>query len=167
MKVALVLLVALAASCDMGTKEARAACAGNDCLPDVKYVDTTGVAYTPASLKGKVVVINFWATWCAPCKKEIPDLSKLYKHYKDKGVVMLGVLANDNPTDTDLLNFQSDYDMEYPVVRQSSDILVSYEYPQALPTTFIFDRHGKRVGGPRVGAIKTEELEALLAQLTR
>ena len=167
MKVALVLLVALAASCDMGTREAKAACAGTDCLPDVKYVDTTGVAYTPASLKGKVVVINFWATWCGPCKKEIPDLSKLYKQYKDKGVIMLGVLANDNPSNNDLLNFQSDYDMEYPVVRQSSDILVSFDYPQALPTTFIFDRNSKRVGGPRVGAIKIEELDALLAQLTR
>jgi thiol-disulfide isomerase/thioredoxin len=149
------------------SREAAAACAGNECLPDVKYIDTTGTAYTPDSLKGKVVVVNFWATWCSPCKKEIPDLSKLYKQYKEKGVVMLGVLTSDNPSETDLLNFQSDYDMEYPVVRQSSDILVSYDYPQALPTTFIFDRSGKRVGSARVGAVKREDMDALLAQLTK
>ena len=85
------------------------------------------------------MVVNFWATWCHPCQKEIPDLSKLYEKYKDKGVVMLGVMT-DNPSDSDLLNFQSDYEMTYPVVRANSDILVSFNYPQALPTTFMFDR---------------------------
>jgi thiol-disulfide isomerase/thioredoxin len=162
------LLVATAVSlagCSSG--KAEAACAGGDeCLPDVKYIDTTGVAHTPDSLRGKVVVINFWATWCGPCKKEIPDLSKLYLKYKDKGVVMLGILANDNPTEADLLNFQSDAVMEFPIVRQSSDILVSFNYPQALPTTFVYDRSGHRVGKPRVGAIKAEEMDATLAQLT-
>jgi thiol-disulfide isomerase/thioredoxin len=149
----------------IGSKDAAACTKGDDCLPLVSYVDTTGKAYTLESLKGKVVVVNFWATWCGPCKKEIPDLSKLYRKYKDQGVVMLGILSNDNPTDTDLLNFQSDYDMEFPVVRQSSDILLSFNYPQALPTTFVFDRHGRRVGAPRVGAIQMEAFDAQLSQL--
>jgi len=166
MKLLLAFLLALQVG-GCSSKEASAACAGSECLPDVKYIDTTGAAYTPDSLKGKVVVINFWATWCGPCKKEIPDLSKLYKQYKEKGVIMLGVLTSDNPSETDLLNFQSDYDMEYPVVRQSSDILVSYDYPQALPTTFIFDRNGRRVGNPHVGALKRDEIDTLLAQLTK
>jgi len=152
------------AACSQG--EAVAACAGDECLPDLKYIDTTGAAHTHDAMRGKVVVVNFWATWCGPCKKEIPDLSKLYKKYKSKGVVMLGVLTNDNPTESELLNFQSDFEMEFPVVRQSSDILVSFNYPQALPTTFIYDRAGRRVGKPRVGAIKPEELDATLAQLT-
>lgn len=161
------LLVASAISlAGCSSREAQAACAGDECLPDVKYIDTTGVAHTPETMRGKVVVINFWATWCAPCKKEIPDLSKLYLKYKDKGVVMLGILANDNPTEADLLNFQSDAVMEFPIVRQSSDILVSYNYPQALPTTFVFDKNGRRVGKPRVGAIRMEEMDATLAQLT-
>jgi len=164
MRPLLLLLVALAGC---STREAKAACAGSECLPDVKYIDTSGNAYTPESLRGKVVIINFWATWCGPCKKEIPDLSKVYAQYKSKGVVMLGILANDNPSPTDLLNFQSDYEMEYPVVRQSSDILVSYDYPQALPTTFIFDRSGKRFGAPHVGALQHAELEQIMAQLTK
>ena len=160
-----VLAIALSlASCESGT--AQAACAGDACLPDVKFIDTTGVAHTPDTLRGKVVVINFWATWCGPCKKEIPDLSKLYLKFKDKGVVMLGVLTNDNPSEADLLNFQSDAIMEFPVVRQTSDILVSFNYPQALPTTYIYDRAGRRVGKPRVGAINADELSATLTQLT-
>ena len=163
---AIVLLAVAATLSSCTSKEARAACtSGDECLPDVSYVDTTGVAHTRESLRGKVVLVNFWATWCAPCKKEIPDLSKLYLKYKDQGLVMLGVLTSDNPSDAELLNFQSDYEMEFPVVRQNSDILVSFNYPQALPTTYIFDRTGKRVGKPRVGAIQPDELEATLKQL--
>src|SRR4029077_5453578 len=121
----------------IGAGKAEACQRGRDnCLPDVKYVDTTGHAYSADSLTGKVVVVNFWATWCHPCQKEIPDLSHSYDKYKDKGVVFLGVMT-DQPSDADLLNFQSDYEMSYPVIRGNSDILVSYNYPQALPTTFV------------------------------
>lgn len=163
---ALALVAAAIHVAGCSSKDAAAACAGDECLPDVKYIDTHGAAHTPESMKGKVVVINFWATWCAPCKKEIPDLSKLYLKFKDKGIVMLGVLTNDNPTDDELLNFTSDYELEFPVVRQTSDILVSFNYPQALPTTFIYDRSGRRVGKPRVGAIRPDELAATLEKLT-
>ena len=166
--IAIVLLALAAGLSGCSTKQAEAACSsGDECLPDLKYIDTTGVAHTMDTLRGKVVLINFWATWCGPCKKEIPDLSKLYLKYKDKGVVMLGVLSNDNPSDSELLNFQSDFEMEFPVVRQSSDILVSFNYPQALPTTFIYDKKGRRVGKPRVGAIRVDELESTLAELTK
>ncbi len=150
---------------ELGSKRANACAKGQeDCLPDLKYVDTQGKAYTSAELAGKVVVVNFWATWCHPCQKEIPDLSKLYEKYKDKGVVMLGVLT-DSPSDSDLLNFQSDYAMTYPVVRASSDVLMSFHYPQALPTTFVFDRGGHQVGRPRVGAISPGDMEQQLAEL--
>ncbi len=131
-----------------------------DCLPDVKYVDTAGVAYTPESLAGKVVVVNFWATWCHPCQKEIPDLSKTYAKYKDKGVVFLGIMT-DQPSNNELLNFQSDYEMTYPIIRATSDIMVSYNYPQALPTTFVYNRGGKQVYS-HVGPVAEAQLSALL-----
>src|SRR5262249_26062525 len=118
----------------IGPSKAQACNKAHDsCLPDVKYVDTTGRVYTAEQLAGKVVVVNFWATWCHPCQKEIPDLSRTYDKYKSQGVVFLGVMT-DQPTDSDLLNFQSDYEMSYPIVRANSDILLSFNYPQALPT---------------------------------
>jgi thiol-disulfide isomerase/thioredoxin len=165
---AILFVAAVVSLAGCSSREAQAACTGGDeCLPDINFVDTTGAKHTPDELRGKVVVVNFWATWCGPCKKEIPDLSKLYQQYKDKGVVMLGVLTNDNPSQGELLNFQSDYEMDFPVVRQTSDILVSFNYPQAIPTTFIYDRAGHRVGKPRVGAIKPDEMASTLEQLLR
>jgi len=152
----------------VGSKKAsacvRSANGQDDCLPDVKYIDTQGKAYTAESLAGKVVVVNFWATWCHPCQNEIPDLSKIYDSYKAKGVVMLGLMA-DNPADNELLNFQSDYQMSYPVVRVNGDLNVAFNYPQSLPTTFVFDKTGHRVGRPRIGAISPSDLTAQLDEL--
>jgi thiol-disulfide isomerase/thioredoxin len=149
---------------ELGAAHAQACSkAAGDCLPDVSYVDTTGHTYTPDSLKGKVVVVNFWATWCHPCQKEIPDLSKLSEKYK-QDVVVLGVLG-DNPSDSELLNFQSDYAMSYPVVRASSDILTAFHYPQAYPTTFVFDKTGHQVGQPHLGAIRLDDMDKEIAGL--
>jgi thiol-disulfide isomerase/thioredoxin len=148
-----------------GPSAAHAECTKGqrDCLPDVNYIDTAGVGYSHESLLGKVVLVNFWATWCHPCQQEIPALSKVYDKYKKQGVVFLGVVT-DNPDANQLLNFQSDHDMTFPVVRASSDLMVSYNYPDALPTTFVFDRGGKQVFN-RVGALRESELDGLLAQL--
>ena len=134
-----------------------------DCLPDVSYVDTAGVTYTRDALAGKVVLVNFWATWCHPCQAEIPALSKVYDKYKAKGVAFFGVMT-DSPGNQELLNFQSDHEMTYPVVRGNSDILSSYNYPPSTPTTFVYDRHGKQVLS-QVGAVRESDFDALLGQL--
>jgi thiol-disulfide isomerase/thioredoxin len=148
-----------------GPNRAHAECTRGqpDCLPDVSYVDTAGVGYTHESLTGKVVLVNFWATWCPPCKSEIPDLSRVYDKYKTKGVVFLGVMT-DNPDNQQLLNFQSDFNMTYPVVRANSDLMVSYSYPNSLPTTFVYDRQGKQVYS-HVGPLRERELDLLLGRL--
>jgi thiol-disulfide isomerase/thioredoxin len=138
---------------------------GDDCLPDVKYVDTSGKAYTLASLQDKVVLVNFWATWCHPCQQEIPALSKIYDHYKDKGVVILGVMADNNVPDSELLNFQSDHEMSFPIIRANSDLMVAFSYPQALPTTFVYDRSHRMVGRPHIGAISSAEITSTLDDL--
>jgi len=148
-----------------GPASAHAECTKGerDCLPDVNYTDTDGVAYTHASLAGKVVLVNFWATWCHPCQKEIPDLSRVYDKYKSKGVVFLGVMT-DAPDNQTLLNFKSDFEMSYPIVRSNSDLMVSFNYPDALPTTFVYDRGGKQIYN-HVGPLRERELDSLLGQL--
>jgi thiol-disulfide isomerase/thioredoxin len=148
-----------------GLAPAHAGCTRGqpDCLPEVNYVDTAGVAYQRDTLAGKVVLVNFWATWCHPCQSEIPALSKAYDKYKAKGVVFLGVMT-DNVDSQQLLNFQSDYEMSYPVVRANSDLMVSFNYPDALPTTFVYDKGGKQVFS-HVGPVREADLDSLLGQL--
>jgi thiol-disulfide isomerase/thioredoxin len=148
-----------------GPTSAHAGCTRGqpDCLPEVNYTDTAGVAYKRDQLAGKVVLVNFWATWCHPCQSEIPALSKVYDKYKARGVVFLGVMT-DNADSQQLLNFQSDYEMSYPVVRANSDLMVSFNYPDALPTTFVYDKGGKQVFS-RVGAVREADLDSLLGQL--
>jgi thiol-disulfide isomerase/thioredoxin len=134
-----------------------------DCLPDVSYTDTNGVAYSRDALAGKIVLVNFWATWCHPCQAEIPALSKIYDKYKSRGVVFLGVLT-DAPDSQQLLNFQSDHNMTYPIVRANRQLMSSYEEPSSLPTTFVYSRGGKQVFN-RIGALRESELDSLVGTL--
>jgi thiol-disulfide isomerase/thioredoxin len=150
-----------------GVNRAHAGCTKGqrDCLPEVTYIDTMGTAYTRESLAGKVVLVNFWATWCKPCEKEIPDLSRAYEKYKSKGVVFLGVMSdNPAPDPNTLLNFQSDHDMTYPVVRSNYELMSAFHSPESLPTTFVYDRSGKQVFN-RVGLLRESDLDSLLAPL--
>lgn len=149
----------------IGAKPAAAACTGGSdkCMPELSYVDTMGFSYTPNNLAGKVVVINFWATWCKPCLSEIPDLSRVAEKYKDRGVVVLGVLTSDNPDQQELLNFASDHEMTFPIVRATGDILSQFD-TSGLPTTYIFDRTGRRVYG-RAGALTASKLTSILDPL--
>ena len=147
------------------TQPAAAECTKDtiDCKPKLTFIDTNGEAYPPDALQDKVLVVNFWATWCNPCQHEIPALSRVYTKFKDKGVVMLGVMTDD-PDAQKLLNFESDHELLYPVVRADNEIYNHFERPDAIPTTFVYDRHGHlRKNQP--GAINEDELTAELVQL--
>lgn len=149
----------------IGTSKAAACTTGDKCMPDLRFIDTNGTVYTREQLHGKVVVVNFWATWCKPCTKEIPAFSAVYDKYKSRGVVFLGVLTGDPASADELLNFASDNMMSYPIVRENSDIRMSFiDDMDNLPTTLIFDRGGKRVYG-RAGALTEQRLSELLEPL--
>ncbi|MEZ4398476.1 MAG: TlpA disulfide reductase family protein [Kofleriaceae bacterium] len=141
---------------------AKAACStGEDCLPAVTYTDINQQEVKADALRDKVVVVNFWATWCGPCKKEIPAFNRTYLDYKDKGVEFLGVLYDNQVDEPGLLNFMSDHEMTYPVIRADRAILEAYQYPRGLPTTFVYDRHGKLLL-KRVGPLDEADLKAQL-----
>ena len=154
---------ALAAACV--SKSAEASCSsGKDCLPALAFEDLEHHKFTKETLRDKVVVVNFWATWCGPCKKEIPAFNRVYTRYKDRGVIMLGMLEDNQVDDPGLLNFMSDFELTYPVVRASPDILGAFEYPNALPTTFIYDRKGK-IQLVHKGPLEEDVLAATLDKL--
>ncbi|HET7572522.1 MAG TPA: TlpA disulfide reductase family protein [Gaiellaceae bacterium] len=105
-----------------------------------------------ASLRGKTVVLNFWASWCGPCKREAPQLEKLWRQYRGKGVVVLGVDSGDVAGDA--RRFLSAHGVTYPVVTDPDQTVSadSYRLP-GLPATFVVDRRGRLVGDGVLGPI--------------
>ena len=117
-----------------------------------------------ADYKGKVVLLNFWATWCGPCKVEIPEFVELYDQYKDKGLVIVGVSVDDSPEQ--LQAFMKEYKMNYPVLQMTPD---GRERPTgrstAYPTSFLIARDGSiciKHLGPATKAQFEKEIKALL-----
>ena len=91
---------------------------------DFVVKDMNGNSVRLSDFKGKVIALNFWATWCGPCKSEIPAFVQLYDQYKDKGFVILGV-SIDDPPDA-LKSFAREFRMQYPVLQMQSDVEDAY-----------------------------------------
>ena len=105
-------------------------------------------------LKGKAVVVNFWASWCVPCRDEAPVLQKTYERYRDQGLVVLGVDVNDFRQDA--RRFMKRYGLSYPVVYDGKGSTVGKWGVRGFPETFFVDRTGKLVGERIEGAVDIE-----------
>jgi cytochrome c biogenesis protein CcmG/thiol:disulfide interchange protein DsbE len=129
----------------------------------LKGLDGKEVALT--SLKGKVVLLNFWATWCSPCKKEIPWFVEFQRQHQAKGLVVLGVSADDDVKEVQA--FLKSVTVNYPVVMGTEATMKAYGGVESLPTSFLIDRQG-RVAGIHTGLVERAEyvrdLEALLGK---
>ena len=120
--------------------------------------DANGGDVKLADYKGKVVLLNFWATWCGPCKVEIPEFVEAYARYRDKGFVILGVLSEDDPSPQDLKTFMTDFKMNYPVFREHQPLAEANGELFALPTSFLIDRKGA-ICSKHMGAMSKEMLD--------
>jgi len=136
----------------------------SDRLPDFTLKTLAGEEINLRRLEGeKVVVVNFWATWCGPCRHEIPDFNEVYSRYRDRGVEFLGVSVDESPESV-VPEFLEKNPISYPVLAGSSDLIFRYGV-RGLPTTFIIDRFGriaKRIVGMTSAKILEEELNKLL-----
>jgi cytochrome c biogenesis protein CcmG/thiol:disulfide interchange protein DsbE len=110
------------------------------------------------SLRGKVVVLNFWASWCIPCKQESPRLQEAYVKYRGEGVVVLGVDAQDFTGDA--RRFATKYALTYPIIHDGSGKWLTPYGVTGFPETFFVDRRGNLVGERVQGEISAKELEA-------
>lgn len=105
-------------------------------------------------LRGNAVVVNFWASWCIPCRDEAPVLQKTYERYRDRGLVVLGVDVNDFRQDA--RRFMRRYGVTYPVVYDGKGSTVGKWGVRGFPETFFVDRTGKLVGERIEGAVDIE-----------
>ena len=141
--------------------------------PNVTFKNLQGTEVPLSSLKGKVVLLNFWATWCEPCRGEIPLLIQLQQQYSDKGFTLLGASMDDDPMSvvpkfvktTEFNVGGKEETMDYPIVLGSDDITDQFGGLLGLPTSFLISRDGKIVKkymGPINEAQFTKDLESQL-----
>lgn len=134
-------------------------------LPSVARLDKAGVDKYLASLKGKIVIVDFWATWCPPCRQEIPGFVELQKQYGDKGLVVVG-LSLDDETEA-VKEFCKTQKINYAVFVVGQDTTAAWGNIEAIPTTFILDKAGKKVGEPRVGYHPKDAFEKEITPLLK
>ena len=132
---------------------------------DAKLNDLQGQPQSLGQWRGKVLVVNYWATWCHPCREEMPGFSRLQDKFRDKGVQFVGISIDDAAK---IVEFQKDTPVTYPLLigdiesmKNSADL---GNTRQALPFTAVFDRQGK-LATTKLGRLSEKELEPVLAEL--
>lgn len=125
--------------------------------PEFILKDIHGNTVKLSDYKGKAVVLNFWATWCPPCKAEIPWFEDLADKYRGQGLEVIGV-ALDDSSEKDIASFAQDMKMNYPVVFGKEETSDLYGGVEMLPTTFYIDRNGK-ITDQVLGLASREEIE--------
>jgi len=134
--------------------------------PDFTLKTINGDTISLSSLKGKVVILDFWATWCPPCRMEIPGFVELKKKYGDK-IEIVGISVDNR--EADVKNFYAKNKMNYPVAMATKEVIEKYNAIYRLmyiPTTFIIDRNGF-IQDIKVGFTEKGEFESLITKLLK
>lgn len=143
-----------------------ASCGGGkqaDEISEVEMETLAGETITLADQKGKVIFLNFWATWCGPCRMEIPDLNELYNEYQQEGFLVIGVSV-DNGGFSVVGPYAEREGIDYPLVMDDYDLAGKLGGVPALPTTFFINREGT-IAGKEVGYFTREAMERRLEEL--
>jgi peroxiredoxin len=112
--------------------------------PEFSLATPDGTSIALAQLEGKVVFLNFWATWCPPCREKMPSMERLHKEFKDQGLAILAVDIGESPKQ--VTRFMKEFRLSFPALLDT-DYAVSARYGiQGLPSTFLIDRGGRVVG---------------------
>jgi cytochrome c biogenesis protein CcmG/thiol:disulfide interchange protein DsbE len=115
-----------------------------DKAPDFSLKSVDGKTIKLSDYKGKVVIIDFWATWCGPCRRGIPDLVSLQTQFKND-IVIIGISLDAEKTIKDVPGFVKSYSINYPIVYGDEKVVMAYGGIQSIPTAFVVDKKGNVV----------------------
>ncbi len=132
--------------------------------PDFTLQSLDGQEITLSDYRGKLVMLNFWATWCPPCNYEMPDLQSYYEAHKDENFIILGV--NYEGSAEEVQNFVDKYNVTFPILLDSDGTVAQLFGVQGLPTSFFVDKEG-HVLGYQPGPVTKEMLEQGITPLLR
>jgi len=136
--------------------------------PKLEFSDIPGARRQFSKLKGKIIVVNFWATWCAPCKAEMPEFAKAYAAYRDRGIEFVGAANEPRSAKAKVREFMQELQIQFPVwLEASEDHMKALGVGPGLPATVILDRQGRvaaRITGVTDGAQLRELLDRILSE---
>ena len=110
--------------------------------PGYTTVSLSGDSVSLTAYRGKVVLLNVWATWCHPCRDEIPELQAIHVKYQPRGLELIGVSVDSDGSDDAIRSFMTDFRMTYPVWRDPDERVSSQFLVVGVPATFLIDREG-------------------------
>jgi len=136
---------------------------GNVPMPAWQMTDLSGMPVSSTNYSGRILVLNFWATWCPPCLEELPDLNAFHGANSTNGVVVIGAAVDEGDRDM-VKRFAERNGLKYPIVFATPEIQLQFGNVTMLPTTFVIDREGRMVAR-FLGAITREELDKAVGPL--
>ena len=134
-------------------------------LPNFSLKDLRGKELSSAGFRGKVVLVDFWATWCQPCKKEMPGYQKLLDAYGKRGLVVVGFKFDTMADTEDPVRFARRIGVRYPLAVASDSVRKAFGGIEGLPTTLLYDRDGilrQKIVGFEYTSVVESELKPLL-----
>lgn len=134
--------------------------------PDFTLQAIDGKTYTLSELKGSAVLINLWATWCPPCRAEMPAVEKIYREYKNQGLIVLAVNMTYQDDSAAVLPFAQKYNLTFPILLDEKGLVGSAYQLHSLPSSYFINRAGVInevvVGGPMAEAALRARVEQIL-----
>jgi peroxiredoxin len=134
--------------------------------PDFELITLTGETIKLSDLRGQAVLINLWATWCPPCREEMPVLEKMYNEYKNQGFTVLGVNMTSEDDSKAVLPFVEKYGLTFPILLDETRRVENAYQLKSLPTSYFINREGTIIevviGGPIVEAVLRTRIEKIL-----
>ena len=153
-----------------GTSTAGAIPAPRDgfLVPDFTLQTLEGETVSLSDMRGQAVLVNLWATWCPPCRAEMPAMQKMYAEYKEQGFVILAVNMTYQDTQSAVLPFAQEYGLTFPILLDKTGAIGNKYELRSLPSSFFIDRDGiiqeVVIGGPMAEALLRTRIESLLQE---